>query len=124
MPKIVAHKQVLVPDGHHRGIVYKMETKKTDFKNGDGPQDTIEMTIQPDYKPANGGEVLSLRVSFSPSLNGLSDLSHMLERFKLHPVDGADWDPESFEGTEIEFDVEKNQKGFLSVDKKSIRPAK
>jgi len=112
-------KQVALPEGEHFGkIVSAEETTKT-FDPSKGPEAVIEITIRPDYK-VKGAETLDCSVIFAPVLNGLSALSHLLERLDIEVPDGEYFEPKTLIGTEVEFES-TIVNDFVRIDKRSIR---
>ena len=118
---IVGKPQAAVPPGTHQGqITQAIETRRT-FAEGAEPENTVEITLQPNFKVPAGTEVLPVVVNFSPVLNGLSALSKLLTRLNIPaPKAGTDFDVESLVGLNVEFTCDINQKGFVRVKKESI----
>jgi hypothetical protein len=118
---IVAKRQAGLPAGAHTGVIIKAEETKKVFEPSRGPEPTVEITIQPKWKAAEGVETLPVNCLFSPSLNGLSGLSKLLNRLGAHPKDGDSWDPSELLGTEVAFTSEVSAEGFARVNKDTIR---
>lgn len=111
-----------IEKGTHRGIITRAEQKKVDFKDGQGPVDSVEIEIQPSDKK-DGYRTLPVAVNFSPVLTNLSALGKLLMRLDSVPDDGADFNPRDLEGQEITFESDTKENGFVVVKKDSIRRA-
>lgn len=111
--------QAAIPEGAHKGVISGARETQKDF--GNGPEDTVEIVITPDWKDPNGRQTLPVAVVFSPVLNGLSALSKLLERLDKEVPEGASWTPAEVVGTRVSFVAEKAQNGFIRVLKDSIR---
>lgn len=118
---IVMKKQAAVPDGEHRGIIVEAIETKTDF--GAGPEDTVRITVAPEWQADERTETLPLAVNFTPSLNGLSGLSRLLGRLGITVDEGKEFKPQTLEGMEILFTARKNAKNFTQIDKETMRRA-
>lgn len=110
-----------IEKGTHRGIITRAEECKRDFKNGNGPETVVEIEIQPSDK-RDGFRTLPATVTFSPVLTNLSSLGKLLER--LDAVPEGDFNPRDLEGTEISFESDLKENGFVAVKKDSIRKVK
>ena len=111
-------KQAAIAAGKHTGIIIDCRETQKVFDGAKGPEDVIEVVIQPSWKKDADTETIPVAVSFSPVLNGLSALSKFLARIKREP-DGESWEPSSIVGTEVAFTAAiKND--FVNVSKDSI----
>lgn len=116
---IKAKRQAAIPPGKHGGIIVEAHETTKVFDPQKGPEEVVEIIIQPEWREADGVETLQVAVLYSPVLNGLSSLSKALERLGQHPAEGESWDPASLAGTEVTFTaVQKG--GFVNVNKDSL----
>lgn len=104
--------------GHHGTITRAIETK-TDF--GKGLEDTVMVTIQPDYADKEGTQAMPVSFNVSPKLTGkpgapLSALAGLYDRL------GLSWDdePVKMTGLKIVFDATLNHANFINIDKNSV----
>jgi hypothetical protein len=114
-------KQAAIPDGAHTGAISGARETTKVFDQEKGPEEVVEITIRPDWKDENGGATLPVSVVFSPSLNGLSALSKLLERLDIQVPDGANWTPHELVGRKVTFVAERTKGGFVRVLKDSIK---
>lgn len=121
---IAVKQQAAVPPGKHEGIITTaVETTKV-FDPAKGPEDVVEISIQPKWKKDEHTETIPVSVIFTPVLNGISALSKLLARLKVpHPQTGDQWQADSLSGTRVTFVADHNKDGFVRVDKDSIRAA-
>lgn len=115
--------QAAVPPGAHTGIIVSAEETKKVFNPQKGPEDTIEIVIQPRWRKDDATETLPVQASFTPVLNGLSALSKLLRRLDAHPTDGEAWEPSTLVGTEVAFSTKRSERDFVQVLKDTIRAA-
>jgi len=112
-------RQVAIPAGQHFGkIVNAEETSKT-FDQKKGPEPVIEITIRPAYR-VKGAETLDCSVIFTPVLNGISALSHLLERLEIDVPEGEYFDPKALVGMEVAFESGIFN-DFVRIEKRSIQ---
>lgn len=118
-----AKKQAAIPEGSHTGVITGARETTKVFDPEKGPEETVEITIRPDWKSEDGAETLPVSVVFSPILNGLSALSKLLDRLDLEVPDGANWNPHELTGRKVSFVSERSKTGFVRVLKDSIKAA-
>ena len=108
-----------LPEGKHNGVITNAEETTRTFDPQKGPEEVVEVTIQPGWTNDDGHHAPAVSVTFTPVLNGLSALDSLLERLGQTPDDGAEWEPKSLIGTEVSF-VAVHSGNFTNVKKDSI----
>lgn len=118
---ITAKQQAAIPAGQHKGVIVNAAETSKVFDPSKGPEDTVEITIQPGWRKDPSTETLQVSCLFSPVLNGLSAFSKLLQRLEMHPADGEQFDVARLIGREVVFTAEIGASGFVRVVKDSIR---
>lgn len=120
---IIAKRQAAIPPGQHKGIIVNAHETTKVFDPAKGPEETVEIVIQPAWRQDPQTETLQVSALYSPVLNGLSGFSKLLQRLGKHPQDGAQYDVSDLIGLEVVFTAEHNSAGFVRVVKDSVRAA-
>lgn len=111
-----------IPEGSHKGIITQAAIVSKVFKPHVGPEQTLEVVIQP--QQPESGAYNALTVNYGVSMNPLSAIGVLADRLGVAPDFEAVsvWDEASLEGIEVTFDIQyKGQ--FPNVVKDSIRKA-
>lgn len=120
---ILVKNQAAIPNGTHKGLITEARETTRVFDPLVGPEQTVELVIQPGWRKDDKTETMPVTVNFSPILNGLSGLSGLLDRLKVPVTDGESFEPSTLAGREITFTATRNAKGFVRVHKDTIRAA-
>lgn len=108
-----------LPEGKTTGIIVSVEPTDTIFDRAKGPEKTVEITIQP--KNPEVGIYKPLTVNFSPEINPLSGMGHLIKRLgvELDYENLTEFNEQELVGIEVSFNVFYD-KQFPKIQKDSI----
>lgn len=109
-----------IPAGNHKAIIIDAKIIDKTFKHEKGPEQVLEVTIQPEQPEE--GIYNPVSVNFTPALNPLSALGSFLVRLGVAPdwESASSWDETSLIGREVTVNIAMNGR-FPQALKDSIR---